>query len=560
METLFSRPLFIFDPLNTFIVLAIGLFSALVFLYSFSFMKGRSQLVQYYLYLILTALAAGGVVLSNNLILLLVCWGFLGLTLYLLINMGDEGSAAAAKKALIIVGGSDALMLLGIGIIYYFSGTARINAIRLELNSPALIMAYLCIAVACFAKAGAMPFHSWIPDCAKSAPVPVTAYLPASLDKLLGIYLLARISLNMFVMNNAMNTFLMLVGAITIIAAVMMALVQHNIKRLLGYHAVSQVGYMIIGLGTGNVIGIAGGLFHMLNHAVYKACLFLSAGNVEARAKTSDIDDLGGLAKFMPVTYICFLIASFSISGVPPFNGFVSKWLIYQGLILRIADTKGGLAAVPAVFCLIAALVGSGLTLASFIKLLHAVFLGPRLNRAQTEGIKEVSWLMWLPIVILASTCVVFGVFAFSLPLKYFIFPAAAKYQPLGQPDLLGAWSPVLATSLVAAGLILGFLVFILGRLKLSLRQDSAFVGGEIIQIKDENAVTGVDFYNTIKEMRLLRGIYAKAEGGVFDLYEQSKRIFSFSRGLQFLHNGVLPSYLAWVVLGMIGLFLALAR
>ncbi len=180
---------------------------------------------------------------------------------------------------------------------FSFAQTMQMDSIRLELNNGLLGVAYVCIAIAAFAKAGAMPFHSWIPDCAKSAPIVVTAYLPASLDKLLGIYLLTRLSIDLFIMSPWVNIFLMSIGAFTIIAAVMMALVQHNLKRLLGYHAVSQVGYMVLGIGTGNPLCIAGGLFHMLNHAVYKSCLFFSAGNVESQAKTTQLDELGGLAR-----------------------------------------------------------------------------------------------------------------------------------------------------------------------------------------------------------------------------------------------------------------------
>ena len=129
------------------------------------------------------------------------------------------------------------------------------------------------------------------------------------------------------------STILLITGAVTIIYAVMVALVQHDLKRLLGYHAVSQVGYMVLGIGTGNPIGIAGGLFHMVNHAIYKSCLFLSAGAVEKRAHTTDLSKLGGLSKYMPITFVSFLIASLAISGIPPLNGFFSKWMIYQGII-----------------------------------------------------------------------------------------------------------------------------------------------------------------------------------------------------------------------------------
>jgi len=556
MNNLFSGTLFRLDYLSGFMLAAIAFFFILTLIYSFKFMRGASGLLRYYLYITLTAAASVLVVLTDNLIVLAAAWGFLGLMLYLLINMGDKDSPEAAKKALIIVGGTDALMLWGLAVVYYLAGTMQMSDISLGLDSGLKLAAYICIAVACFAKAGAMPFHSWIPDCARSAPAPVVAYLPASLDKLLGIYLLVRLSLHLFVMNTAMNSFLMLVGAFTIIAAVMMALVQHNMKTLLGYHAVSQVGYMLLGIGTGNPIGIAGGIFHMLNNAVYKSCLFLSAGNVEYRAKTAELDELGGLSKVMPITYISFLIASLSISGIPPFNGFVSKWLIYQGLLVRIS---GGLSLqqnIFTIFCLVAAMFGSGLTLASFMKLLQAIFLGQRMDAQKSKNIKEVPLAMWGPCIILALVCVLFGIFAFPLPLKHIIFPALSFNFPVNASELPGIWSPVLATWLVVIGLIIGWIIFKLT--KLSLRQDKSFVGSEITDLGADNMVTGTDFYNTIKEMGPMPGIYKRAAGGQFDIYVQGKKIFTVSAIFKFLHNGVLPTYLVWVLLGMAGLFLVL--
>jgi formate hydrogenlyase subunit 3/multisubunit Na+/H+ antiporter MnhD subunit len=553
MNNFFPYPWFKVDALSRLAALGIGLFFILVMIYSVKFMKNRAGLVQYYAYLILTAAAAITGVLANNLILLLICWGFLGLTLYLLISMGDENSDKVAKKALIIVGGSDALMLLGIGIIYYFTQTFQMDRIQLGLDNVLLVLAYISIAIACFAKAGAMPFHSWIPDCAQSAPLPVVAFLPASLDKLLGIYLLARISLNLFVMNQAMNLFLMIIGAFTIIAAVMMALVQHNMKRLLGYHAVSQVGYMVLGIGSGNPLGIAGGIFHMLNHAVYKSCLFLDAGNVEKETGTSDLDKLGGLAKFMPLTYISCLIASLSISGVPPFNGFVSKWMVYQGLITAYQES-GVKFQIFILMALIAALFGSALTLASFMKLIHATFLGQRNRESAKEHANEVAWQMWLPCIILAIICAVFGIFANQVPLKYFILPVVQG------ATFIGTWNAGISTLLIVIGLILGLLIFSLSNLKAKIRQDKTFIGGEAIDL-EETRVTGTEFYNTVKEWGILKGIYKKAESGAFDIYEQGKTvIFSIGRFFQFLHNGVLPTYLVWMLLGMVGLFLVFFR
>ncbi|MFH1201980.1 MAG: proton-conducting transporter membrane subunit [Candidatus Omnitrophota bacterium] len=539
----FLYPFLKFDALSNFIGLFVVIFTILILIYSVKFMKGIRGIGRYYLYIVLTFISSLGVALANNLIILLVFWGFLGLTLYILINIRQtDESAATAKKSLIIIGGSDSLMILGLGIIYCLAGTFQMDRIHLAVDgSPLAVLAFLCLAVGCFAKAGAMPFHSWIPDCARDAEIPVTAYLPASLDKLLGIYLLARISMDLFVLNKAMQVFLLFIGAFTIVAAVMMALIQHDFRRLLGYHAVSQVGYMVLGIGTGSPIGIAGGLFHMLNHAIYKSCLFLSGGAVEFKTKTCDLDKLGGLVKFMPITFLTTLVASLSISGVPPFNGFVSKWMIYQGLV-ELGKTGDKLWVV----WLAAAMFGSALTLASFMKLLHAIFLGQ--SRPESKSINEVSWQMWLPTAVLAILCIIFGVFANQVPLKFFILPA------VGQVTFTGIWSAGLATILIIIGLLLGIFIFNLKGLRPNIRQDAPFTGTDAIDA--QSRVSGTEFYNTIRELGLLGAIYKKAEGGFFDIYEQGKKItFSISGIFQYLHNGILPTYMVWYLLGMLGLF-----
>ncbi len=533
------------DNLSGFILLAIGLFGFLIVLYSLKFMAGKERLNEYYAYLLWTIGGAGGAILANNLILLLVFWGFLGLTLYLLIGIGGSEATPAAKKTLIIVGGSDALMILGVGIIWLLTGSFQMENISVPLTGPLPTIAFISLAIVSFAKAGAMPMHTWIPDCAEKAPIPVTAFLPASLDKLLGIYLLARIAVDFFVMNKAMGLLLLIVGAVTIIAAVMMALIQHDLKRLLSYHAVSQVGYMVLGIGTGNPIGVAGGIFHMLNHAIYKGCLFLTGGGVEHRAQTTDLDRLGGLAKLMPITFITCLIAALSISGVPPFNGFVSKWMVYQGVIEL---GKGG--DKLWIIWLVAAMFGSALTLASFMKLIHSVFLGSSSTTTPSPEPKrkEVSFAMWFPMAVLAGLCVIFGVFAYKVPLKNLILPAVPGVS------FLGFWSPGLATLLIIIGIVLGVIIYWLGRIK-GLRTDTAYVGGEIIP--QDSRVTGVDFYDTIRDLATLKAIYRKSEKKLFDIYDQGTRfVFFFIRGLRKIHSGVLSTYLFWSLFGMLILFI----
>jgi NADH:ubiquinone oxidoreductase subunit 5 (subunit L)/multisubunit Na+/H+ antiporter MnhA subunit len=272
---------------------------------------------------------------------------------------------------------------------------------------------------------------------------------------------------------------------------------------------------------------------------------------VEHKTGTTDLDKLGGLSKTMPLTYISALIASLSISGVPPFNGFVSKWMVYQGLIVKLQTPNSKLQTIS-MLCLAAAMFGSGLTLASFMKLIHATFLGQSKNSRTHELKNEVSWTMWLPCIILAMICVIFGVLAHQVPLKYFILPAA------GGAVFTGTWYSGLSTLLIIIALVLGIIIFKLKELRPAIREDNAYVGTETMDLA-VSPVTGTEFYNTIRELGILRAIYKKAEAGLFDIYEQGKKFtFSLSGIFQYLHNGILSTYLVWILLGMIGLFLGL--
>ena len=532
------------DNLSRFIVPSIGFFGLLVTLYSTRSMSGYKSVSSYYAYIIWTIGVSILAAVSNNIIILLASWGFLGFLLYALINIKGPEANAVSKKTFIIVAGSDAFMILGFGMLWMIKGSLNLTDIKIPIDSNLSFWSFFLIAIGAFAKAGVMPFHTWIPETAKEAPISVTAFLPASLDKLLGIYLLIRLVLNVFILNPLSYSILMIIGSITIIAAVMMALIQHDFKKLLGYHAVSQVGYMVLGIGTGNPIGIAGGLFHMLNHAIYKCCLFLSGGNVEYKTKTSELDSLGGLSKVMPLTFFTTVVAACAISGIPPFNGFFSKWMIYQGLIEN-GKSGGSLW----VFCLAAAMFGSGLTLASFIKLIHAIFLGQKADGKENSKKDEVSWQMWVPVVALAILCIAFGVFAYQIPLRFFIKPALGAGF-----EFIGKWQSLKATLFLFAGLLIGLVIYLLGNFK-SVRVSDPYIGGE--PLEKDMRLSGTEFYNTVKEYGVFGAIYKKAEAGFFDIYEQFKKIvFGFGKIFQRLHNGVLPTYLVWTLLGMTALFL----
>jgi len=538
---LFSNPpivsnnLFIWDALTNVTLLGISFFSLIITLYSY---KNISDFANRFYGCLLITLGSGiGVVISNHLILMAVFWGMLAITLYLMVNLAGPDSAYPAKKTFIIVGGSDSFLILGIAMLYVLTGSFNITDINVQIDRWLSACAFLSLIIASFAKAGAMPLHTWIPEISESTPASVMAFLPASIDKLLGIYLLARICLNLFSYHESMWFLLRLLGSLTIVCAVFMALIQHNMKKLLAYHAVSQVGYMVVGIASANPVGIAGGLFHMMNNAVYKCCLFLGAGNVEKQTGTTELDKLGALGKTMPVTFLSFLFASFAISGIPPFNGFFSKWMVYQGMV------EAGKNGEPSwILFIVMALIGSGLTLASFMKIVHAVFLGQTSEEIKDKKIKDVHWTMLLPVVILALICLIFGLFYFRIPLKLFLMPVV-KIENLGN-----LFNMALPLFLIIAGIIIGAILYPF--LKPSkIRIAPAFVGGE--KQTEQMKISGTSFYNVIKETTFLKTMYKLAEKKLTDLYEVLKSIvLYFTEGFRVFHTGILGTYLTWIIFG----------
>ena len=527
------------DNLSRLIILFISIFGFLILLYSTVYIK-EGRIKNYYPYFLITLGCSYGAVLSDNLLLFLFFWGMLGITLYKLISGHDEGSSATAKKTLILIGASDSIMIIGIAIIWRITGSLNMSSLSVPTNDAVQIIAFLSLLIGSFTKAGAFPFHTWVPDYAENAPASSSAYLPASLDKLLGIYFLARITTKIFVLNEWLTLLLLVIGIVTIIIAVMMALVQHNYKRLLGFHAVSQVGYMVLGFGLGSMIGVAAGLFHMINHALYKSGLFLSAGCIEYRTGKKDIDDLGGLSKAMPVTFLASLIFAMSISGVPPLNGFASKWMIYQGII--DFGNGPGLANKIWVIWLGFAVLGSALTLASFIKFIGGVFLSRR--KVEFEKVREVPVMMWIPLVILAMFCIVFGAFATNFIVPKLIMPVTGVFR------FTGFWNSTFVSFLVLISIILGVIVYLATNIK-KFRTEDSFIGGEKIQ--DQTGYPTPEFYKTITEFRFFSWIYKKAEEKWFDIYDLSKQfVLWVSHIFSDAHTGVLPGYILWVFAGLI--------
>jgi formate hydrogenlyase subunit 3/multisubunit Na+/H+ antiporter MnhD subunit len=534
-------------PLGSFILMFATGFGVLITLYS---LKSRAEIAranEYYGSILLAIGGSAGILLADHLLFLLVFWEIVTASLYVLISTGGRHSNFAATKSFAMIGASDGGFLLGIGMVWALSGTFVISEIHLPTTSSLQVISFLLLTLAAVTKAGAMPLHTWLPAGGEYAPTSVMALLPAAIDKLLGIYLLLVIVTRIFVLEaGPLTLVLAAVGAATIVLAAMVALVQHNLKKLLSYSAISQVGYMLLGIATLTPIGIAGGMFHMLNNAIYKSCLFLSSGAVEEATGTTELDRLGGLGRKMPLTFAACLIAALSVAGIPPLNGFASKWMVYQAVV-QMGTTQGGMGAALWPLWLLATLFGSALTLAYCVKILHSVFFS-RLPDHLKEA-REVAPLQTFPMLVLASLCVLLGVF-YTVPLYRFILPALGL---AADPAIfVGHWNSQLATALLLIGTALGVGVLAISAFRKKVREVPTWTCGEI-QPNDAMIVPGTHFYKTVSSMSGLRQMYQGQENGYFDLYDQSGRVGLIVTGmLKWMHSGILPVYLTWVMLGLL--------
>jgi len=539
---------------NSFILITTAMFGVLLSVYNTSFFKDKANGWLFHAYFLLTLGFVNGAVLADNLLLLLFFWeGLLVLMFGMIYLGGKQNSYRTATKTMIIGGVADLCMMFGIGLAVYLAKTATMSEIKIAMDNCLGSLAFVLLVIGAVAKAGSMPFHSWIPDAASDAPMPFMSFFPGALEKLLGIYLLTRISLDFFALNAASwgSMMLMIIGALTIVLAVAMALIQKDYKRLLSYHAISQVGYMVLGIGTCTPVGIVGGLFHMINNTLYKCCLFLTGGAIERQTGTTNLKKIGGLGSKMPITFFTFIIVAASISGFPFLtNGFFSKEMVYAGALER------------APIFWFAAVIGSVMTAASFIKLGHAAYID---KRGDVSNVKEAPLPIVLPGLILAALCLLFGIgnfFTGFLPIREFIQPI------LGAARLEGHdFSVFHADWFLIGGSIVALLIAVINH----------YVGWK----KKGSGLGAVDHVHYAPG---LHQIYDAAEKRCFDPYDWAKCIglavayvgwgidrgvdFFFNRivpfvatgisnGIRALHNGSHVTYLAWSLVGLLLVIIA---
>lgn len=401
------------DALSLFVGLIITAACALSSIYSIKYMSRDDGLGKYYTLFLLLAGSMIGFVFTGdlfNMYVMLEIMTFAAIALTAFRTQKDK-ALEAGFKYLVIGGLGSSLIIMGTALIYAQTHTLNIAQIALELNSggekftPVTILALALLLVGYAVKSFMVPCHTWPPDAHMSAPSSISMLLSGVMSKT-GVYGLIRILFMIFMVsgNKALAYLVMIWGAITMVVGVSMALLQTDFKRLLAFHSVSQLGYVITGIGVGLTaadgianLGLMGGLYHMVNHASFKFLLFLCAGAVLYRVGTTDLNKVSGLGKKMPFTAVMFFIGAAAISGIPPFNGFASKWILYQST----SETQ-----IPIIT--IVELIVSVLTLASFIKVGHSVFFGA--EREELKEVKEIPFTMKLPMGILALICFVFGI------------------------------------------------------------------------------------------------------------------------------------------------------
>ncbi len=415
----------ILDPISVMMLVVISVVSLMVHIFSLGYMKGEERFGTYYAFLSLFTFSMLGLVLSSNIFQIYIFWELVGVSSYLLIGFyfNKPSAVAASKKAFIVTRFADLAFLVGILILGFEANTFDFNTLITRLtdtSSPELVAiasaSFLGISVLTWAltlvfsggagKSAMFPLHIWLPD-AMEGPTPVSALIHAATMVVAGVYLVARL-FPVFFINEVSLQIVTWVGAISSMFAALIACTQTDIKRVLAYSTMSQIGYMMFALGVSGYggeegLGYTGSMFHLFTHAFFKSLLFLGAGAIIHFIHSNEMKDMGGLRKLMPLTHITFLVACLAISGIPPFAGFFSK-----ELILYAAWEHN-----PAIYYV--GLITSGITAFYMFRLYFSIFWNrpaPANSLEHPHG--EGSFSMKLPLVILAILSIIVGFLPFS--------------------------------------------------------------------------------------------------------------------------------------------------
>ena len=570
------------DALGVFLGLIITGACFLSSIYSLKYMSKDNGLEKYYvLFLLLTGSMIGFVFTGDlfNMYVMLEIMTFAAIALTAFRNYKDKSVEAAFKY---IVTGSlgSSLILLGTVLVYQQTKTLNLAEISLKITSlgemtPVLMLAFALMIVGYAVKAFMVPCHTWPTDAHMAAPSSISMILSGVMSKT-GIYAIIRLVFMVFGLsgNKPVGYLILVWGVLTMVVGVTMALLQHDFKRLLAFHSVSQIGYIVTAMGIAllennqiSVLAMTGATYHMLNHAIFKGLLFLSAGAVLYVTGTTDLDKVSGLGKKMPFTMAMFLFGAAAISGIPPFNGFASKWMIYE------AGFNGNYGIVAVV-----AVIVSALTLASFIKVGHSVFFGPL--RAEHSDIKEVSISMKISMAVLALGTLVFGLFPSFIVDKLLLPVVRSVYNILSylgsafDVSIIGEVGEVMVGSMniesygvyQPTNFLILFIILLVALLVVMLFKSSG--SGEELREAQES-VLDVELYQKHKDEAKYKEDKDKVEGnhsykydvyvggeygedvkvGANDLFWGFKRQFKgYFDFIHKAHNGSVNEYSLWII------------
>lgn len=466
----------VLDPLAAAMIVMVTLVGTLIFIFSVGYMAEDENFTRFFCFMSLFAAAMLGLVIANNLLLLFTCWELVGLASYLLIGFWYEkpSAAAAARKAFIVTRIGDIGFFIGMLWLYaetgtllcYDNGNGCLEASALTqlvtkttiggiALSTAIALLIFCGAIG---KSGQVPLHVWLPD-AMEGPTPVSALIHAATMVAAGVFLVARIYP---LMSLTALQVVAWVGAITAVFAALIAVAQTDIKRILAYSTVSQLGYMMLGIGTG---GFAVGMFHLITHAFFKALLFLGAGSViHGCHGEQDIRRMGGLRKYMPVTFATYAVGMMALAGVPLFfSGFWSKdEILHSAFAWRVNRGPFYLAA-----------AGVILTAFYMTRQMCYVFFGEKRSPA-ADAAHESAAVMTVPLVILAAGTILLGIIGTpAWPWFHSYLTGHAAHAQAVKVDVILIM--VLSTALVAVGVAVGWWLY--GRRRVTAEEPDALEG-----------------------------------------------------------------------------------
>jgi NADH-quinone oxidoreductase subunit L len=438
------------DPLTVVMLIVVGVVSFLVHVYSFGYMKGDPRFARFFAYLSFFTFAMSFLVLANNYFQIFIGWELVGLASYLLIGFWFEKpeAAAAGKKAFITTRVGDLGFIAGILILVVGTGTFHFAGVfegvaAGKVAGGLLAAAAVLTFMGAIGKSAQFPLHVWLPD-AMEGPTPVSALIHAATMVAAGVYLVAR-TLSVFLGTETGLLIVTAIGSITALIAATIALVHDDIKRVLAYSTISQLGYMILALGCG---GYTAGTFHLFTHAFFKALLFLCAGSVIHAVHSNDIFQMGGLSKKMKVTAWTFIVAALSISGIFPLSGFWSK-----DEIIGVALGNGPW------WAFAVAIAVAGMTSFYMFRLVFLTFFGKPRNTERFEHAHESPKSMTIPLVILAVLSVCAGWIGIPGIGVYgeWVSHAGGVHLPFSVPLAL------ISTVVVGGGILLAYLMYIRG-------------------------------------------------------------------------------------------------